>query len=78
MIGGSRMGNYIRTSKHPKSIRAIQLLSYLALLTILAAVVSFIYQLGKVRVFQTCAVLICDLFLCRCYKWHKGAKLPRK
>ncbi|WP_028506334.1 hypothetical protein [Ruminococcus sp. FC2018] len=37
------MGNYIRTSKHPKSIRAIQLLSYLALLTILATVVSFIY-----------------------------------
>ena len=37
------MGNYIKTSKHPKSVRAIQLLSYLDLLTILAAVMTFIY-----------------------------------
>ena len=43
MSGGELVGNYIKTSRHPKSVRAIQLLSYLDLFTILAAVMTFIY-----------------------------------
>ncbi len=57
------MGNYIRTSPHKKSIRAVQLLSYFTLLCLLANIVVFIAYSLKSEQSKDSYVFFATVFL---------------